>query len=364
MRMYGYELVEALHLQQTAIDCNGTPVIVKVNPEEERPGYLDPREIEAQKYGYQYDAEMAKENPLQAARDSMGFPNRNLNTVEIHTKYECLNFGGNEVGLWRYYPRKPERKKGRPCLMYIHGGGWVGGSVYTLEHQCRLIAELADAVVFNIDYSLAPEKKFPNGFDDCFNALKHIYDHADDYGIDNTKITVAGDSAGGNLAAALALKDRDLNTHMIAGQVLVYPCVTFVSRGLEGYRWDIDEFTMSDEHRSRIEPVLGLGRPRADDDDDHTENTYVESPADLRNPYVSPALSESKGLPPAVCIGAEFDGLRIQTEFYARKLAAAGVPVKTIRYKGCTHAFFDKLGFLPQAEDVCMEIANAMQQQL
>lgn len=360
MRQYGYELVEALQSQQTATDCNGGPVIIKANPEEERSGCLDPREIGAQKDGYRYDAELAAVNPLQAVRDSMGFPSRNLNTVETHTRYECLNFDGNEVGLWRYYPRKPERKKGRPCLIYLHGGGWIGGSVYTLEHQCRLIAELADAVVFNVDYSLAPEKKFPHGFNDCFNALKHIFNHADDYGIDSTRITVAGDSAGGNLTAAVALKDRDLGTHMVALQVLIYPCVTFVSEGIEGYKWDANEFQISDEQRAMIEPMLGLGRPR--DDGKEMNDMYLDSPTDLKNPYVSPAFADSHGLPPAICIGAEFDGLRIQTEFYARKLAAAGVSVKTIRYKGCTHAFFDKLGFVPQAEDVCIEISHAMKQ--
>lgn len=360
MREYGYELVEALQSQQIATDKNGVPVIIKVNPEEERLGYLDPREIDAQKHAYQYDTELAKTNPLQAMRDVMGFPNRNLNTVETHTQFERLNFDSNEVGLWRYYPRKPERKADRPCLIYIHGGGWVGGSVYTLEHQCRLIAELADAVVFNVDYSLAPEKKFPHGFNDCFNTLKHVYNNAEHYGIDRTRITVAGDSAGGNLTAAVAVKDKEMGSHMVARQVLIYPCVTFVNRGIEGYQWDIDEFVMSDEQREMIEPVLGLGRPR--DDAEETNDTYLESSADLRNPYVSPIFADSHGLPPALCIGAEFDGLRIQTEFYAKKLAQAGVSVKTIRYKGCTHAFFDKLGFLPQAEDVCIEIANEMKQ--
>lgn len=371
MREYNKKLVEALHAQQEAVDCNGAKVILKVNPEETRQGFLDPRELEiikehwmGKRGGPRSDAQtetVSTELALQNMRDDMGFPNRNLNTVEIHTQFERLNFDGNDVGIWRYYPRKSMRQPGKPCIIYIHGGGWIGGSVYTVENPCRMIAELADAVVFNIDYSLAPEKKFPNGFNDCFNAVKHIYDHAEEYGIDKSKIALGGDSAGGNLTAAVAVKDRDLGLHMIALQVLIYPLVTFVNQGVEGYKWDINEFEIADEHRAMIEPMLGIGRPSEDGKDEPPMgDLYFSNLADARSTYASPLLADSRGLPRALCVGAEYDGLRIQTELYSKKLSAAGVPVKTIRYKGCTHAFIDRLGFVPQAEDLCIEIANAV----
>jgi acetyl esterase len=90
-----------------------------------------------------------------------------------------------------------------------------------------------------------------------------------------------------------------------------------------------------------------------------TKPTFLNM-VDAGNPYASPLLAESTELPRALCIGAEYDGLRIHTEAYSKKLSAAGVPVKTLRYKGCTHAFLDRLGFVPQAEDMCIEISNAV----
>lgn len=365
MREYNKELVDALQAQQEAVDCNGAKVIIKVSPEETRAGYLDPRELDIIKQHWMGRDDGVQKEPaspelaLQAMRDSMGFPNRNLNTAEIHTQYEQLNFEGNEVGLWRYYTRQSMRTPDKPCLIFFHGGGWIGGSVYTVENPCRLIAELADAVVFNIDYSLAPEKKFPNGFNDCFHAVKHIYDHAEEYGIDKNKIAVGGDSAGGNLTAAVAVKDRDLGLHMVALQVLIYPAVAFINK--EGYKWDIDAFDIGKEHSAMIDGMLGLSRPaEGEEEEPMMGDLYFSDKADAHSPYASPLLADSQGLPRALCVGAEFDGLRIQTEFYGKKLSEAGVEVKTIRYKGCIHAFLDRLGFVPQSEDLCIEIANAL----
>ncbi|MFC4102720.1 alpha/beta hydrolase [Paenibacillus xanthanilyticus] len=372
MREYNKDLVDALQANQEEVDIRGTRIIIKASPEETRPGYLDPRELEMIKKAMMGNEQRPEqgttaeptlpEHALQAMRDHMGFPNRNLNLSEIHTQYEKIRLGENDVGLWRYYTKRSMRKKGKPCLIYFHGGGWVGGSVYGVENSCRLIAELADAVVFNIDYSLAPEKKFPNGFNDCFHAVKYIYDHSEVFGIDRTKIAVGGDSAGGNLAAAVAVKNRELDLQMIALQVLIYPCVTFFTKGVEGYKWDIDDYEIAEEQSEMINLVLGVGRPTEDRDDDPMSDLYFTNKADAKSPYASPLFVDSKGLPKTLCVSAEFDGARIQAELYSKKLALSQVPVKTIRYKGCTHGFFDKLGFLPQTEDLCIEIANAMKE--
>jgi len=373
MRAYSEAIVDSLQAQQEEVNCSGTSVVIKVNPEEPRPGYLDPNEyniIQQRWQAREASVEVAPVEPLtpelalQAMRDSMGFPNRNLNTVEIHTRYERLHLEGNEVGLWRHYTRKSERKSGKPCLIFLHGGGWVGGSVYTLENPCRLIAELADAVVFNIDYSLAPEKKFPNGFNDCYNAVQHIYDHAEEYGIDRNKIAVGGDSAGANLTAAIAVKDRDEGTNKVALQILIYPCVTFFKEGARSNNQETNEFVIADEQRQTIDRILSTGSPSMDKEDEPIlamfGDLYFTDRGDAKSPYASPLLADSKGLPRALCVSAEFDRLRFQTESYGKKLSEAGVPVKTIRYKGCVHAFFDRLGFVPQAEDLCIEITNAI----
>ncbi|MDQ0972043.1 acetyl esterase/lipase [Neobacillus niacini] len=212
-----------------------------------------------------------------------------------------------------------------------------------------------------MDYSLAPEKPFPNGLNDNYYAVKHVYDHAEAYGIDPEKISVAGDSAGGNYAAAVCLKAKDEGTPKIAMQVLIYPAVTMADVKVEGYEWSEDFYEISEDHKDIIKNgLLSLGKPSKAEKNLFL-GAYITNKSDIYNPYVSPMLAKSHaGLPKAILVGAEFDGLRIHTEFYAKQLQESGVDTTCIRYKGMTHAFIDKLGHVPQAEDLCIEIANAI----
>lgn len=372
MREYEKREVEFLQAQDTHEDYCGMPVLVKNSPTAEGPGWLDAHELAIMQNHWASRQEteeekerktaMSQEESIQAMRDSMGFPNRNLCTEEIYTRFETIRAGENEVGLWRYYKRFSERKPGKPCLIFLHGGGWLGGTPYTVENPCRLIAQLADAVVFNVDYSLAPEKKFPNGFNDCYAAVRHVWEHAEEYGVDRTKIAVGGDSAGGNLSAAVCLRDRDMGTHMLALQVLIYPCVTMLYTGNPGYRFDLGEYTICEEQRSLIDPLISIARPESEEDSRvQMEGVYLPSREAAYHPYVSPLLALShRGLPRALCVSAGFDGLRLQTEYYAGLLRRNGCEARAIRYNGVSHAFLDKLGFLPQAEDLCMEIAGEL----
>lgn len=370
MRKYDRSAIEKLQKETEIIENNGMKIILKPSPGEERPGYIDPMELSLMKKHWAsnpVEEALEIETPLELSipmmREEMGFPNYNLNTVEIHTKYEEIISNGNKIGLWRYYPRKSESNSKRPALVFFHGGGWIGGSVYTVENFCKLIAELTDAVVFNVDYSLAPEKPYPNGLNDNYYAVKHVYDHATVYGVDANKISVGGDSAGGNYAAAVCLKAKDEGTPKIAMQILIYPAVVMADAKVEGYEWSEGFFEIAEEHKGIIENgLLALGKPNKVEDDSFI-GAYITNKKDIYNPYVSPMLAESHtGLPKAILVGAEFDGLRIQTEFYAKQLSNAGVDTTCFRYKGMTHAFIDKLGHVAQAEDLCMEIANAMKQ--
>lgn len=372
MREYEMREIDFLQSQNRVVHDWGVPVVVKNSPTAKDPGWLDAHELAIlqQHWASRQETEeeqaqkaaMSFEENIRAIRDSMGFPNRNLCTEEIYTRFETIRAGENEVGLWRYYKRFSERKPGKPCLIYLHGGGWLGGTPYTVENPCRLIAQLADAVVVNVDYSLAPEKKYPNGLRDCYAAVRHVWEHAEEYGIDRNKIAVGGDSAGGNLAAAVCLIDRDLGTHMLALQVLIYPCVTMLYTGNPGYRFDIGQFEICEEQRELIDPLISIGRPQSEDDPRiEMEDVYLPSREAAYHPYVSPMLALShRGLPRALCVSAGFDGLRLQTEYYASQLRQNGCQVRAIRYNGVSHAFLDKLGFVPQSEDLCIEIAKEL----
>lgn len=359
MKTYNSSLIERLEQPSETIDLQGVSARIKPMPDEDRPGLLEARELEmmvaAQAAG---TAGIQADMSLQGLRDMMGFPNRNLNTVEIYTRCEEHTFGENRVRLWIYWPRKPERKTSRPCLIYLHGGGWIGGSVFTVENPCRLAAELADAVVVNVDYSLAPEKPYPNGLNDCYAALEHIYQHAEDYGIDRERIAIAGDSAGGNLAAVCALKDRDEGKHRIKLQILIYPAV-ILSGSAKGYTFDISAYEMDKQHEAFILPMINA---MSGEGTSPIYAMYLGGDASLAAAsYVSPLCAERlDNLPPAMIVTPEFDGLRLQGEAYARALKEAGNKVDLIRYKGQLHAFLDKLGILPQAEDLVIEMAKAV----
>lgn len=381
MRKYSEKYLEILKNETSIIENNGVEIILKPSPGEEREGYLDPCEKEImdghwaskssndkeaiEEGNGNADTELERQAPSQdmiisMIRDSMGFANYNLNTVEIYTKFETITESGNKVGVWRYYPRHLEKKNNNKALVFFHGGGWIGGTTYVVENFCKLIAERANCVVFNVDYSLAPEKPYPNGLNDNFCAVKHIYDNAEKYSIDKTKIAVAGDSAGGNYAAVVSLKARDEKIPMIAMQVLIYPAVAIGDASVPGYKWSDDMIMIAPELEEKVRPLTGLGRP-SKDFTDTILSSYLSSFDLVNDPYVSPMVAKSySNLPKAILVGAEFDGLRIQTEFYAKQLKDTGVDVTCYRYKGMTHGFIDKLGFVPQAEDLVNVISEAI----
>lgn len=362
MRYYSQEALKALTESRESVAVNGQEVLLKKS-DRSKTAHIDFYEASYKMTDMVNLPQGKPASPAEAVariRNIFGCHNYNLNEREIYTKFETLSVAGREVGIWQYYLRRRSESP-RPCLFYIHGGGWVAGSTYTVENPCKLIAELADAVVFNIDYSLAPEAKYPAAVEELWAALKHIYENASAYGIDRDKIMVAGDSAGGNLTAVLALRDRDEGTGMIARQFMLYPAVILGKKVPEGYDWSESSYDISPEERERVLPALGLGRNKEDGEQDGMLQYYVSDPAQAEEAYVSPALAVClEGLAPAVIATAEYDGLRVQGEFYGCQLAEAGVPVRMLRYTGCFHAFFDRLGYVPQSEDVCREMAQEL----
>lgn len=368
MKKYDDSLVEKIHQSKETVSPYGTDVYLKESPNRPGKGWMDPVELEIMEQnwaandgegGNPFEKQLPPDQMVAFLRDMMGFANLNLNTKEIITKYETITGAGHTFGLWRYYLRKG-RPEPKSCLIFIHGGGWLGGSVYAVENPCRLICELADAVVFNVEYDLAPELKFPGNLEECYAAVKHVYEHAAEYGIDPAKITIAGDSAGGNLCAAMSLKDRDEGNHYISQAILLYPAVTFGRNAAKGYEWREDAYEAVPEQKAPIMGSLMLGQPM--DLEGSLEGLcYFKDLADAAHPYASPMMAKSfEGLPKTIIMTAEYDGLRQQGEFYGSQLAKAGVETRVYRYCGCTHAFLDRLGFQPQTEELCLTIAEAL----
>jgi acetyl esterase len=219
----------------------------------------------------------------------------------------------------------------RPVLVYFHGGGWVIGDIATLDSVCRVVANRAECIVVSVDYRLAPEFKYPVPLDDCFAAVKWAAENAASIGGDPGRIAVGGDSAGGNLSAAVALRARDEGGPALIHQLLVYPVTNF-DFSTESYDANGKDYLLT---RDMMEWFW-----------DH----YLKSAADGDDPLVSPLRAKDlSGLPSATVFTAEFDPLRDEGEAYAVRLTEAGVTVKHTRFDGQIHAFWQMLAVFPAA---------------
>jgi acetyl esterase len=215
--------------------------------------------------------------------------------------------------------------------MLFHGGGWVIGDIETHDNMARSLCRDCSAVVVSVDYRLAPEAPFPAAVDDALAATRWVGEHLSDFG-GSDRLAVAGDSAGGNLAAVVTQQLRDTGGPAIAAQLLVYPAcdVTgeYPSRheNAEGYFLDLPTMAWFLNH-------------------------YAADAAVHEDPRLSPLQhGDLAGLPPAVVVTAEYDPLRDEGEAYAKALAAAGVPVEVKRFDGMIHGFFDMGAFSPGAQ--------------
>jgi acetyl esterase/lipase len=363
LREYDKKLVQILNTTGNLIMVDGVPVEVKQVPDDDVPNRLDPRvykkELEMQKRMAMQTPPQDKDKPAESsyeeARKHMGDFNYNLNSVQIYTKHIEVPTSVGTVPVWIYYPRHMEGK--RPAYIQVHGGAFFGGSPFELENHCRLIAELADCVTFDIDYGLAPENPYPIPCTQVYEVLCYIHDHAEDFSVNSEKIMMTGDSAGGNLVAVCAQMDRDKGTHYLKAQVLIYAKLTFTNHLLPGYCRDESVFEIIDEQKELLPGLLHIGSDVSNAGD---EEVYVQGKYDITTPYISPAFGAKERLPQTLFIQAGYDGLRLEGEFYAKQLMEAGVPVRMIRYCGVNHGFFDLLGVLPQVEAAVNEIVGML----
>ncbi|SRR5579883_2256380 len=236
----------------------------------------------------------------------------------------------------------PEGSAPFPVMVFFHGGGWVIGNIESHDALCRKLTNAIGCVTVSVDYRLAPESKFPAAAEDCYAATLWVSENAAALGCDPKRLAVCGDSAGGNLAAAVPLMARDRGKPPIAFQALLYPCTDgtletgsmkelaegyFLTRGAMVWFW----------------------------------NHYLRDDQDRTHPYAAPIHApELKGLPPALIITAEFDPLRDEGEAYAARLSKAGVPVTCTRYDGTIHGFVSMADNLDKGKDAIKQVVSTL----
>jgi acetyl esterase len=275
------------------------------------------------------------DDPVAAARTGLAA----MFTHAAAPKVSVADRHAGEVPVRIYTPDGPGP---HPVLVFFHGGGFIAGSPDSHDGTARELCAQAGAVVVSVDYRLAPEHRFPAAAEDCHAAVCWVAAHASEFGGDPARLAIAGDSAGGNLTAAVALMNRDRGGPALALQALIYPV--------------LDPACNSPSAIANREGYLLTTASMR-----WMWSLYVAGPEDYANPYAAPVAAASlAGLPPALVITAEFDPLRDEGEAYGRALAAAGVPVTISRYDGMIHGFASCFDITPRAHEAAGEVARAL----
>lgn len=241
----------------------------------------------------------------------------------------------------RIYRPKPGQL---PAVIYTHGGGFEKGSLDSHDAPLRMLSNRSGCVFIAVDYRLTPEARFPTQTNEAFAVLNWVYDNVEKLSIDPTRLAVAGDSVGGNLAAVSAIRARDTKRINVAYQVLFYP---------------VTDITLSSNSWKAFAEGPWLTRAY---ELNAVNRVYLPEGHNPKDPLVSPLFADVKGLPPTFIANAEFDGYRDEGQAYARKLQTAGIPVVAKVYSGQIHDFLLMAGKVDASKTLIEDAAEALRQ--
>jgi len=244
-----------------------------------------------------------------------------------------------EIPIRLYYPAGDAPYA---TIVYFHGGGWVIGDLDTHHGFCHALAKTSDCLVVAVDYRLAPEHCYPAAVEDAYAATNWVAQNSDTIQADSNRLAVVGDSAGGHLAAVVALMARDRKGPRIDLQVLIYP--------ITDYNFDTPSYIENKEGYLLTRDLM-----------EWFWNHFIENEGEAHDPYVSPLRAKNLGdLPPALIVTAEYDPLRDEGESYGKRLQQAGVKVTISRYPGMIHAFIRMTARLDKAKEALDEVAGTL----
>ncbi|MCK6073558.1 alpha/beta hydrolase [Paenibacillus silvae] len=282
--------------------------------------------------GMDQQQQIAMVQHMRAQSSGMGQALQPSVTYDVMVKEHFITTSAGETRVLVYTPnRKKDLSSNLPVFFNMHGGGFVLGQADGDDAWCRLIADRAECLVVNIDYKLAPEHKFPVAVYECYDVVRWVHEHAAQFSADASLLAIGGHSAGGNLAAAVCLLNRERGDELpILLQIIDYAVLDVAADPAE--KPDFPEAIPADIART-------------------FNAMYLTEPEDAHNPLASPVLADSfEGLPEALIITAERDSLAQEARTYAAKLESSGVHVTHKEYEGAAHGFTHH-GDIQMAED-------------
>lgn len=277
----------------------------------------------------------------------LDYPTYDLTTSEI--VYSDFDFGGFRV---RWFHQAQLQQDKALTVFFIHGGGFMTGTLERYVHLDKRVCELIDGNLFHIDYTLSPETGYPTALEQCYFAIKTIVENAEKYHVDPEKVAIMGDSAGGNLCAALPFRDKE--TRYIKYNILYYPLVDFTDYSnqkfdLSFYGENLDPFVI--ERINNLRGNKGLNK------------IYLQNQEDPTDELISPLLAKDfSGYPATLVLSAHYDFLSLQALEFAEKIDAAGSLVEYYLFAGTFHGFADRVGYFESADCSFRLVAEKLKQ--
>lgn len=363
-RKYDLALVDAIREKQYIAEVDGIEILFKPVPDDDRKHVMDPRLFEIAANKKKMFKDRAKSGyRLSNERFRPDKVTIDLTTTNVLCDERLIPVNDDHmIDIYIYRKEDDEGREKLPVMIYLHGGGFTAGDMHLYANQMKYIAEQAHAVIIFPEYRLSPECPFPGPIDDCFATIQYVYENADELNIDREKIMVAGDSAGGSLTNACVQLDEK---GIIKKIFELYPAWDTRKRdSVSEYDWSYDAYPVIAEHeevaRSRIDRIKGnFDEPTSSTID----NLYLQGKTEATNPLVSAICASDevlKRFPRTIICNSEYDFLRLQSEYAAKKLKSLGVDVRLVTYCGCDHGFLDVFGTTVQAEEICLFMAEEL----
>lgn len=359
-RKYSMDLLDEMVKRQYVEMIDGEEVIIKPIPDSDIPGAMDPRLFKSMKKMAFVMRFMPKGlMKFDASPKSIARLRKMFNSVDstptVEEPIDIKEFSvkahdGYDIPMKRFTSK--HTLEHAPILYFIHGGGFFGGHTGVITEAMKMIAANTGIIIYACDYRLAPENPYPVGHEDVYSCLEWIYENAKNEGGDPSNIFVAGDSAGGNLTAYCSNRNINEGTHLVKGQMLLYPTVNMGGVSDPHVDFSLDKVEIYEKQRNVIEPTLTMMGELSGG------LSEFLGTKDLMTPYLTPYMDVSPKSPVSFISVGEHDGLVIETLAYARKLKQAGVETETFMYRGMGHAYIDQIGNYPQGEDCAIEMGK------